>query len=81
MDRLWDILLQNKIIEIKDHEYPITSIEFVDYFSTLVSASKGELKIWSITVEENEDYKANIDDDESENKENEPESRFVVQAK
>lgn len=74
--------MQCKIIEIAEHSEPISSVQFVHDYSIFVSASKSELILWDIMIDDdpefkNHEYKPNPEASEDE----EVPSRFVVQAK
>lgn len=81
----WDIERDQKLMQLAEHEDPITSIHFMDDYNYLCSATKRDLIIWSVTVEEKgttktEDKQKEGSDDE-EQKGIQEEQRYSLKAK
>lgn len=78
----WDIEREQKLMQLAEHEEPITSIHFMDDFNYLCSATKHDLIIWNITIEESgttADGKPKEEDQE--NKGIQEEHRYSLKAK
>lgn len=81
----WDIERDQKLVQLAEHEEPITSIHFMDDFNYLCSATKHDLIIWSITIEEkgatNSENKPKDPSEDEENKGIQEEHRYSLKAK
>lgn len=80
----WDIERDQKLMQMAEHEEPITSIHFIDDYNYLCSATKHDLIIWNITVEERNGNRTEIKPKEGEemaNKGIQEEPRYSLKAK
>jgi WD40 repeat protein len=78
----WDIERDQKLMQLSEHDEPITSMHFMDDYHYLCSATKHDLIVWNVSIEEKESDEAKKDKSPEEESQHEtPENRYSLKAK
>lgn len=80
----WDIERDQKLMHLTEHDDPITSIQFMDDYNYLCSATKHELIVFRVSIEEKETIEPKKDKEgaaDSEQTKEGVESRYRLRAK
>lgn len=73
----WDIEREQKLMHLTEHDSPIQSLQFMDDYAYMCTATKNDLIVWSITMDERNNNRGRDDDQGYE----QAESRFTLRAK
>ena len=77
----WDIEREQKLMHLTEHDSPIQSLQFMDDYAYMCSATKNDMIIWSISMDEKSNNQRGRGEDEDEEDQKQADSRFSLRAK